>query len=262
MLIDTHAHLTDRKYNTDRSEVIRRAEAAGVCRIINIGYDLDSSRAVVEMLPTWPGFLAAVGVHPHDATIYSPEVEEELRRLAGHAGVVAIGEIGLDYYRDLSPRDVQQAVFRRQIGLAREVGLPVIVHERDACADTLRLLEEERAGDVGGVMHCFSGSWETAKICLDMGFYLSFAGPVTFGNARRLEDIARRAPLDRLLVETDCPYLTPEPLRGRRNEPAYVQYVAERVAAIRGISSQDMNRAVMANAGRLFRFQIPTDQTA
>jgi TatD DNase family protein len=253
MLIDTHAHLDDQKFDDDRAEVIKRAEEAGVAKIINIGYDLPSSRRVVDMLSAWPGFYAAVGVHPHDAATYNPGVESEIRRLASRPGVVAVGEIGLDYYRNLSPAEVQRRVFRRQIGLAREVGLPIVVHEREACADTLRILAEEKAAEIGGVMHCFSGSRETAKICLDMGFYISFAGPVTFKNARRLQEVAGEVPLDRLLVETDCPYLTPEPWRGKRNEPAYVKYVAQRIAAIRGLELEDLAQAVCASACRLFR---------
>jgi len=253
MLIDTHAHLDDRKFNDDRQDIIRRAEEAGVNRIINIGYDLPSSRRVVGMLPTWPGFFAAVGVHPHDADTYNPDVEAGIRSLATRSRVVAIGEIGLDFYRNLSPADIQKRVFRRQIGLARELGLPIVVHEREACADTLQILTQEDAGRVGGVMHCFSGSRETAKLCLDMGFYISFAGPVTFRNARRLEEVAQAVPLDCLLVETDCPYLTPEPMRGKRNEPAFVKYVAQRVAAIRGIKYEELAEAVTANACRLFR---------
>ncbi|MDH7479136.1 MAG: TatD family hydrolase, partial [Syntrophomonadaceae bacterium] len=180
----------------------------------------------------------------------------DLERLAQSPRVVAIGEMGLDYYRDLSPRQTQQQVFRRQIQLARRLQKPVVVHDREAHQEVMRILREEKAAEVGGVLHCFSGSWEMAQECLKLGFYISLAGPVTYHNARRPQEIACRVPLDRLLLETDAPYLTPEPLRGRRNEPANVRLVAEKIAALRGISLEELAAATTANARRVFRINI------
>jgi TatD DNase family protein len=252
MYIDSHAHLDDRKYDPDRHEMLMRARDQGVAAIINVGYDLASSRRSVTLAEEYDFVYAAVGIHPHDAKDAGNSAFKELKTMAGSQKVVAIGEMGLDYFRNLSPRDVQQTAFRRQIALARETGLPIIVHDRDAHGDVMQILKEEKAGECGGVLHCFSGSWEMAVECMKMGFYISIAGPVTFQNAGRLKDIAARVPADRLLIETDAPYLTPEPHRGKRNESAYVLYVAEEIARLRGITPEELGNLAAENTKKLF----------
>lgn len=251
-LFDTHAHVDDRKFDADRPEVLARAQAAGVVNLVNVGYDLPSSRRSVGLAEKYPHIYAAVGIHPHDAAGASEEVYSQLKELAANPKVVAVGEIGLDYYRDLSPRDVQMRAFRRQLQLAREVELPVIIHDRDAHGDIMQVLREGLVPPRGGVMHCFAGSLEMARECVNLGFYISFAGPVTFQNARKLTEIAAAVPLERLLIETDCPYLTPDPHRGKRNEPAYVVHVAEKIAALRGISAAELAQAAATNACTIF----------
>ncbi|RJQ27490.1 MAG: TatD family deoxyribonuclease, partial [Peptococcaceae bacterium] len=226
--------------------------AAGLVNILNVGYDLESARCSVALAADYDFVFAAAGVHPHEAAKVSPDYLEELKRLAAHPKLKALGEMGLDYYRNLSPKPVQQRVFREQLALARELNLPVIIHDRDAHGDTLELLRRDGAGRAGGVMHCFSGSWEMAEECVGLGFYISIAGPVTFASAARLKDIAARLPLERLLVETDAPYLTPVPYRGRRNEPANVRYVVEEVARLRGMPPEALGEALVENGRRLF----------
>lgn len=256
MYIDSHAHLDDRKYDLDRHEMLMRARGEGVSVIVNVGYDLPSSRRSVALAEAYDFIYAAVGIHPHDAQDADDASFEELKRMAAHPKVVAIGEMGLDYFRNLSPQDVQQEVFRRQLALAKGIGLPVIIHDRDAHGDIMRILKEEKAGDAGGVLHCFSGSWEMAVECMKMGFYISIAGPVTFHNAGRLKEIATRIPADRLLIETDAPYLTPEPYRGKRNESAYVLYTAAEIARLRGITPEELGELAANNTKKLFRINI------
>jgi len=248
-LTDTHAHLDFPQFDGDREEVIERALAAGVRRIINVGADLASSRRAVALAEAHPPIYAAVGVHPHDAKTLTDEALAELLGLARHPKVVAIGEIGLDFYRDLSPREAQRQAFERQLALARELGLPVIVHDRNAHAEVMDVL---RRRGLRGVLHCFSGDLEMARQAIEMGFYISVAGPATFKNAKRLPEIVRQLPLERLLIETDCPYLAPHPHRGRRNEPAYVRLVAEAVADIKGLPLEEVARVTTANARALF----------
>ncbi|MFC4600544.1 TatD family hydrolase [Cohnella hongkongensis] len=254
MLIDTHAHLDSRKFDSDREEVIQRALEAGVDTIVNIGFNRETIPTTLELAEKYPFIYAVVGWHPTDAV--DMKMEEDLawieRLCTEHPKVVAIGEIGLDYYWDTSPKDVQQAVFREQIRLARRIGRPIVIHNRDAHEDVVKLLKEERASEVGGIMHCFSGSWETAKQCLDMNFHISFGGPVTYKNARVPKEVLERVPLDRLLIETDAPYLTPHPHRGKRNESAYVRLVAEAAAEIKGISWQEIAKITSENACRCF----------
>ncbi|MDN5344109.1 MAG: TatD DNase family protein [Clostridia bacterium] len=252
ILIDSHTHLNDPDLAGDLPAVLARLQEAGVTAVINVGYDVPSSRRAVEQAHAWPFIYAAVAVHPHDAVTFDDEAGATIRGLAGDGRVVAIGETGLDYYRNLSPRQRQEEVFRWHLDLARTLRLPVIIHDRDAHGDTLRILKKAGPLPAGGVLHCFSGSWEMARQCLDLGFYISFAGPVTFKNASKLREIAVRVPLERLLIETDCPYLTPEPHRGRRNEPAYVGLVAAAIAAARGLAPEDIAAATAANARRLF----------
>lgn len=251
-LVDTHCHLDDKRYDEDRDQVLKRAFKSGIEFVVNVSYDANSARRALQLAQANERVYAAVGIHPHDASTYSPEVEALLRELAAHPKVVAIGEIGLDYYYDNSPRDVQRAVFARQIELAAELGKPIVVHNRDAHQDTLNILKQHSSLSVGGLLHCFSGSYETAKVCLDMGYYIAFGGSITFKNARRLQDVVRKLPLERMLLETDCPYLTPVPHRGKRNEPAYVTYVAQKAAELKGISVEEVAQTTTQNARRVF----------
>jgi TatD DNase family protein len=251
-LFDTHAHLHFPDFTDDLDAVLARARAAGLRGIVTIGTDRESNRATVAMAARHADVWASVGIHPHDAAEATEEDFAELERLAREDRVVGIGEMGLDYFRDLSPRDVQARVFRRQLDLARGVGKPAIIHCRDAHPETLAILEEARVGETGGVMHCFSADVPVARRCLDLGLMISLAGPVTYKNARALPEVARFVPEDRLVVETDCPYLTPTPHRGKRNEPAYVALTAAHVAALRGADPEAFGESVTANAARLF----------
>lgn len=251
MLFDSHAHIDDKRFKDDREETIARAAAAGLVGILNAGADMFSSARAVELAQKHPTVWASVGIHPHDAKDAREEDYDKMRAWCALPKVVAVGEIGLDYHYDLSPREVQRAVFVRQLALAREVGKPVIIHNREAHADTLAIVREEGKG-LTGVFHCFSGSVETAREVLKLGFYLSVAGPVTFQNAQKLHEVVRAVPFDRLLIETDSPYLTPEPYRGRRNEPAYVKHVAGKVAELRGMDVEALAAATTENTKRLF----------
>jgi TatD DNase family protein len=223
-------------------------------RVVTVGADLHTSDAAVALAQSGTSVWASVGVHPHDARTVDAAALAELANLAQQRRVVAIGEIGLDFYRDLSPRDQQREAFRAQLDLAKRLGLPVVVHDRDAHAEVLATLREWATDYAGarGVLHCFSGDEAMARAAIDLGFYISLAGPVTFAKAPRLHALAAVLPLERILLETDCPYLTPEPLRGRRNEPANVRLIAERVAALRGVELATVARATSANAERLF----------
>jgi TatD DNase family protein len=267
-LIDTHAHLDFGKFDPDRPAVIERAKAAGVAAILNAGTGVDTSRRAVELAAQNKMIYAAVGMHPHDAKELDGAALAELRDLAQRPGVVAIGEIGLDFYRDRSPRDVQRRAFQAQLAWAARLGKPVIIHDRDAHDEILAILTDwaQGLGDSPlagngapaaarlGVLHTFSGNLDMAQQAIDLGFYISISGPVTYKKADRLRAIVRALPLERLLVETDCPFLTPHPYRGKRNEPAYVCLVAERVAEIKGISLDEVAQATTANAQRLFGF--------
>jgi TatD DNase family protein len=252
-LFDTHAHLHFAEFDSDRRAVLERARQAGVRRMLTIGTEVPTSRAAIALAEAEPDVWAAVGVHPHDAAAADDAALAEIERLAGGARVVAVGEIGLDFFRNLSPRDAQERVFRRLLGAARRVGKPVVVHCRDAHAEVLAILAEERVGEVGGIMHCFSGDVEVARRCLDLGLLVSLAGPVTYPNARALPDVARFVPADRLVIETDCPFLPPQGFRGKRNEPAYLALTAARVAELRGEPLEDFARRASDNARRLLR---------
>ncbi|MFZ7102181.1 MAG: TatD family hydrolase [Peptococcaceae bacterium] len=252
MLFDTHAHLEDSKFAGETAEVISRAQNEGVQLIVNVGYNLRHAREAVVLAEKYDFIYAAVGLHPHDAKDSSKSFWEEIYSLARHPKVVALGEMGLDYYWDNSPRQVQRDVFREQIAAARDLRLPIIIHDRDAHLDVLTIVKEERASEVGGVFHAFSGSWEMAREVLNLGFYLSVGGPVTFKNARKICEVAEKAPLESLLIETDCPYLTPHPYRGKRNEPGYVKLVAQKIAELRKISYDEVAQATFKNGQRLF----------
>ncbi|HEY5556772.1 TatD family hydrolase [Acetobacterium sp.] len=253
MLIDSHAHIDEEKYDNDREEVLENARAAGIELIINPASDEESSRRAVALSEKYPMVYAAVGFHPHDAKSYNFKAHGQmLREWAKKDKVVAIGEIGLDYHYDLSPRDIQQSVFVDQLMIAKEIALPVVIHNRESMEDMWRLLKEHFSPEVGGVMHSYSGSVEMARIFLDMGFYLSISGTITFKNARKLPEVVAMMPLNRLLVETDSPYMTPTPHRGKRNEPAYVRFVAEEVARIRGMSIESLEEITTENTKRVF----------
>lgn len=250
VLADTHVHLNDRRFARDLGQVVDRAHRAGVGLMVCVGWDLASSAAAVKLSGELENVRAAVGVHPHDAAAVPPDYLEQLRALARLPGVVAIGEAGLDYYRDLSPREVQQQVFRAQMRLAREMGLPLIVHSREAEADTLALLEED--GPPVAVMHCFAGDRRAAARYVEMGYYLGLGGTLTYRRNEELRRVARETPLERILLETDAPYLPPEPWRGRRNEPAYVALVARALAELRGVKPEEVAEVTSANARRVF----------
>ena len=232
--------------------MIERSKSAQVWPIVTVGADLASSRYAVECVKRYPGVAATVGVHPHDASTVSDNVLDEIRMLAGRMGVVAIGEIGLDYHYDFSPRDVQRTVFAKQINLARELGLPIVVHVREAYSDVMEILRSEKADDIGGIIHCFSGDYRVAKDCLDMGFYISVGGILTFADSSELRKIIKKLPLERILLETDAPYLTPVPHRGKRNEPAYVVLVAETLAKLKKTTLREVAKITTANANKLF----------
>jgi TatD DNase family protein len=255
-LFDTHCHLDDPRLGADLDGVLARAKEAGVRAMTTIGCarSVETIRSALDVAQRHPGLLyATAGVHPHDAAAYDDAVEAALLETARDPQVVAVGELGLDYYYDHSPREAQQAVFRRQIAVAKAVGKPLVVHTRDAAEDTLRILREESARDVGGIIHCFSEGPEFARAALELGFVASFSGIVTFKSAAAVREAARLQPLDALLVETDAPYLAPVPHRGKRNEPAFVAHTARAVADLRGMSYEALLEATWANSLRVFR---------
>ena len=247
-MTDTHCHLHLRQFDLDRDEVMARAEANGVTKIIEVGIDLESDKEAIALATRYPHLYAAVGVHPHEAGEAKGETWAELRTLASKPRVVAIGETGLDYYRNYSPQEKQKESLKRQLSLARELKKPVILHDREAHDDLLAMIEEHGEG-LTGVFHCFSGGLAMAEKCLEMGFYISIAGPVTYRNAHRLQELARTLPLERLLLETDSPFLSP--FRGR-NEPANVRTVAQKIAELRGLSWEEVARTTTGNAALLF----------
>ncbi|NGZ03964.1 MAG: hydrolase TatD [Nitrospira sp. WS238] len=255
MLIDTHTHLDDARYNEDREAVITRAREAGVEAFLTIGCDLTTSQAAVSLADHYPVVYASIGVHPHEVKHIGDGWYDTFRQLSHHKKVVAYGEIGLDYHYNHSSPKEQRDRFREQLQLARELTLPVIIHTREAQEDTITILKEEKASEIGGVFHCFSGDAWLAKQALDLGFYLSFSGILTFQNATALREIAKETPLDRVLIETDCPYLTPVPYRGKRNEPAYVSQVARQLASLHSDtgSVDQIARQTSDNAKRLFK---------
>ena len=255
MYTDTHTHMDHRYFDEDRKEALQRAYDSGVTRIVNIGFNRETIPTTLKLTEEFPFVYAAVGWHPQDAYDMTADDFDWLESLYKLDKVVAMGEIGLDYHWDTTPRDVQQKVFREQIRLARKLGIPIIIHNRDAHRDTVDILREEKAAEVGGIMHCFSGSWEIAKECLDMNFHISFGGPITFKNAKQPKEVLSRVPLNRLLIETDAPYLTPHPFRGKRNETGYVRLVAQAAAELKGMPVEELAAATTENAIRLFGFK-------
>ncbi|HCX02844.1 MAG TPA: hydrolase TatD [Clostridiales bacterium] len=252
MLIDSHAHLYDKRFDVDREKIIDYMERDGLEMILHPGADVTSSVKAVNNAQKHKNIYAAVGVHPHNAKDMDEDSIEILRSLASKDKVIGIGEIGLDYHYDNSPRDIQKKWFVEQIRLAKELNLPFIVHDREAHGDILEIIKEEKYEGMKGIIHCYSGSYEMAEEFIKLGFLISIAGPVTFKNARRVKEVVKKIPLQHLLIETDSPYLAPEPKRGRRNEPAYVRYVASEIAEIKDITFNEVAEATSENFKKLF----------
>ncbi|HKC63095.1 MAG TPA: TatD family hydrolase [Pyrinomonadaceae bacterium] len=266
MFVDSHAHIDGEEYDADRDEVVERARGSGVCAILNVGTGDPASGSLeraVEVAERYENVYAAVGVHPHDARLFDERTARLIHSLIKKSSrVIAWGEIGLDYHYDNSPRDVQRDVFRKQLQMAREANLPVIVHSREAEDGTVEILREElKSSARAGVMHCFSGSRAMMERAVDLGFMISFAGVITFKKAEDLREVARDVPLERLLIETDCPYLTPVPFRGKRNEPARVLEVAKCLAEIRGLTVEEIGRQTTANFANFFGLKFSVEQS-
>jgi len=254
MLVDTHAHLQWASFDKDREDVISRARKVDVKYIINIGFDLDGSRETIELAEKHKGLYATVGIHPHNASQLNENILDKLRKLSENPKVVAIGETGLDYYRNLSPKEAQKKAFEAQLFLAQELRLPVVIHDREAHADTFEMLSKFK-GKIKGIMHCFSGSREMAEQCIKSDFYISFAGPVTFPSSYKLHETAKGIDLNKILLETDSPWLAPQEMRGKRNEPAFVLFTAKKIAKLKGISIDELAEATTENAKEIF--QLP-----
>lgn len=253
MLFDTHAHYDDEKFAEDRYEVIERAHQSGVSYIINAATNIKSCEDSLAFAHRYAYMYAAVGIHPHEIGDIDDDTLDKVAMFAKDDKVVAIGEIGLDYYYDTAPRESQRHWFARQIDLARELKLPIIVHDREAHQDSMEIIKQHKANEVGGVFHCYSGSVEMAKELLNHNFYISVGGSLTFKNAKKLVEVVKWIPMDKLLIETDCPYLTPEPHRGKRNDSSYVKFVAEKVAEIKEISFEKVAEVTLNNAKKLFK---------
>ncbi len=256
MLIDSHAHLEMPEFRRDLEEVIQRARESGVEYIFTVGTEKKDWERAIEIAHSHPRIYAVLGVHPHHAKEIDDQTYPALRKLCRGEEVKAYGEIGLDFYRDHSPRDVQLEKFREQIRLAREIGLPIVVHDREAHRETVEILKSEKAGECGGIIHCFSGDERMARECIDMGFYISVPGSITFKNAAGFQEIVKALPLESLLLETDAPFLAPVPFRGKRNEPSYVRYTAEKVAEIKKVSVEEVAGVTAENALKVFRLNF------
>jgi TatD DNase family protein len=253
MWFDSHGHIDSPDFNGDLQETLDRARAAGVTTFVNIGCSQAAALHTLDLVERYDGVYGTVGLHPHDAKDMTEQLLDEFRGWAAHPKILAIGETGLDFHYDFSPRDVQRQAFRRQIRLARELGMPITIHDREAHRECLDILTEEGGWENGGIFHCYSGSAETASEIVKNGFYVSFSGVLTFKNADKLRRAALAVPLDRLLIETDCPYLAPLPYRGKRNEPAYVVETGKVLAALRGVPVEEMARLTWENAHRAYR---------
>ncbi|MGZ6202604.1 MAG: TatD family hydrolase [Thermodesulfobacteriota bacterium] len=252
MLIDSHAHLEMPDFKKDLEAVIQRAKELGVEYIFTVGTEEKDWKRALEIAHSHPTIYAILGVHPHNAKEIGDQTYPLLRELCRDKKVRALGEMGLDFFRNLSPRDTQLKRFREQIGLAKKLGLPIVVHDREAHFETLEILRSENAEECGGIIHCFSGDYEMAKVCIGMGFYISIPGTITFKNAEGLREMVKKIPLESLLVETDAPFLTPEPFRGKRNEPGYVRYTAQKLAEIKKISFEKVAEVTSGNALRVY----------
>lgn len=251
-LIDTHAHLDFPKFDKDRTEVINRAIDSGIEKIVNIGSNMTSSRNSVELSRRYDEIYSVIGIHPHNADSFDLNVSKKLKKLSKNEKVVAIGEIGLDFHYDNSPREKQKQAFRAQIRLAKTLDLPIVIHTRDADKQTLEILKEENAGDLGGIMHCFASDKKMAREILNLGFNIAFGGLITFNNLSNLREVVSEVPLNKILVETDAPYLTPEPYRGKRNEPSYIKYVADKIAEVKNVSLEKVAKETTANAKKVY----------
>lgn len=256
MIVDSHAHYDDEQFDPDRAEVLERVRQQGVVRVVNPSSNLQSARKCLAMAEEFAFVYTAVGIHPHDASQFSQEALDTLRQLAKTPKVVAIGEVGLDYHYDLSPRPVQKECLAAHIRLARELKLPLILHDRESHQDVLEILRAEKAEEAGGVFHCFTGSVEMAREVLQMGFYIALGGAVTFKNAQKPVEVAKYVPNDRLLIETDSPYMTPVPFRGKRNDSGYLTFIIDRLASIRGTSPGQITVQTAMNADRLFQLGL------
>jgi TatD DNase family protein len=253
MFIDTHAHLTFPEFKIDLPAVITRAKEAKLEAIINIALDEEALASSLKIADEYPGYVFnAFGIHPHDASQWNDRIPARTRELAKNKRIVAIGEMGLDYHYKLSPLEKQQAVFRRSLQLAQELDLPAVIHSREASKDTLSILHEENQGKLKGVLHCFSGEMELARQALEIGLYISFTANITFPKADNIRAAAKEIPLERIMIETDCPFLAPQTFRGKRNEPAYVVKVADKIAEIRGVSVEEIAERTTANAKSFF----------
>jgi len=255
MLVDSHAHLEMPDFERDLEQVIQRANESGVGYIFTVGTEEKDWKRALEIADSHPSIYAILGVHPHNTKEIGDQTYPTLRELCRNVKVRAYGEIGLDFFRNLSPRNIQLKRFREQIGLAKELGLPIVVHDREAHRETLEILKLEGAGKLGGVIHCFSGDYEMAKACMEMGFCISIPGSITFKNAEGFREIVKRIPLESLLIETDAPFITPEPFRGKRNEPGYVRYTAQKVAEVKKISFEKVAEVTTENALRVYRLK-------
>ena len=252
MIFESHAHYDDEKFNEDRNEVIEALFNEGIWKIINAGANIESSLKSIELAKKYDSFYASVGVHPHDVKDMHQKDIETLLVMATYKKVVAIGEIGLDYYYENSPKEIQKLWFREQISIAKEIQLPIIVHSRDASKDTYDIIKDTKAYEVGGVVHCFSGSKETAKKYVDLGMYIGIGGVITFPKANKLKEVVEAIPIENILVETDCPYLSPMPNRGKRNDSRNIKYILEAVGNIKGIAYEEVERITFENGEKLF----------
>lgn len=251
MLVDSHAHIQLDAFAADREEVLENAQEDGVHSILTVGFDAETSRGAIKLAEQYEQIFATVGMHPHDAREFNDETSKIFLSLADHPKVIALGEMGLDYYRDLSPHSIQKIAFEQQLDLAEDKNLPVVIHNREAYHDIIPILQARR-GRIRGVMHCFSGAVESMRRSLDLGFYIGIGGPVTYRKSHELQEVAREVPADRLLVETDCPWLAPQFRRGKRNEPAYVRAIAAKIAELRGVTLEDIGAITTRNFETLF----------
>lgn len=252
MIFETHAHYDDRQFDEDREELLRSLLEAGIDTVVNIGASMESNRKTIELMENYDFIYGVLGIHPTDSGQLEEVGLEWLKEACRHPKCLAIGEIGLDYYWDEPDREIQKKWFRRQLNLAREMNLPVVIHSRDAALDTIEIMKEERAWEIGGVVHCFSYTKETAKIFLDMGFYIGVGGVITFANGKKLKETVEQIPMDRIVLETDCPYLSPVPYRGKRNSSLNLPLVVEAIAEIKGISKEEVECITYENAKSLY----------
>ena len=256
MLIDSHAHLDMKQFDSDRDQVIDRAVSADVRHIITVGIDIISSRNAVKLTTRYPSIFATIGIHPHNADNVNKNDLEQITLMAQHDKIIAIGEIGLDFFRNRSTRKNQIEVFTQQLAIAISLNLPVVIHDREAHTETVNILSSFKRNELRGVIHCFSGDCKLAKTFINMGYYISIPGTVTFNNASQTQDVVRRVPLNRLLLETDAPFLAPTPYRGKRNEPSYIIHTAQKIAKLRGISFEEISYQTSKNVCQLFNLSF------